>query len=242
MALHERKRIIPGSRRLRILALLPSHPKPEPSTSRLCEVAAEITSMTGTGIMLMSGRMARGSLCSSDRVSSKIEDLQFTLGEGPCVEAYNEAWPVTEPDLADPDLARWPAFTPLALEARARAVFGFPMETGRVRLGALNLSRDQPGPLTPEQHADSLVMADVAARAVVAMQASAPDGALPAELESLASLQAVVHQASGMVSAQLGVSVNESLVRLRVFAFSHDSSLYDVAKEVVGRRLRFDEL
>jgi hypothetical protein len=230
-----------GDRLLRILALLPAFPDAEPRSARLCEVAAEVASMSGAGIMLMAGEVNQGSLCSSNKVSASIEDFQYTLGEGPCVDAYNLDQPVHEPDLADPDTARWIAFSPLALKAGARAVFGFPIKTGTVRLGALNLYRDAPGDLSADQLADSLVMADVAARAVVAMQATATPGKLPAQLEGIASLRAVVHQATGMVSAQLEVGVAEALVRIRAFAFSAGRSVEEVAQEIVARQLRFDE-
>ena len=96
-----------------------------------------------------------------------------------------------------------------------RAVFGFPLHVGAVRLGALNLYRDRPGPLTDEQHADALVMADVAAQAVLVLQANAPPGQLAAELEAGADFQYVVHQAAGMVAVQLDVSVAQALIRLQ---------------------------
>ena len=105
--------------------------------------------MSGAGIMLMTGDVARGSLCSSNPVSALIEDLQFTLGEGPCIDAYHEERPVLEPDLADPDHARWMAFSPPAVDAGVRAVFGFPVQIGVIRLGALNLYSDRPGGAHP---------------------------------------------------------------------------------------------
>ena len=174
-------------------------------------------------------------------VSQLIESLQFELGEGPCVDAYNEDRPVLEPDLATPVRPRWLAFTPTAVEAGVRAIFGFPLHVGAVRLGALNLYCDASGPLTDDQHADALVMADVAARAVLAMQASAPAGRLAVELEAGSDFQYVVHQASGMVAAQLDVSVGHALTRLRAYAFGHDRPLAEIAHEVVSRRLRFDD-
>jgi hypothetical protein len=195
--------------------------------------------MTGAGIMLMSGERSRGSVCSSNEVSAMIEDLQYTLGEGPCVDAYQQDYPVLEPDMVDPTAARWFAFTPAAVAAGVKAVFGFPMRVGTVRLGALNLYRDQPGPLSDDQHADALVMAGVAARTVLSMQARAPRGALAGELEAGSDFRFVVHQASGMVSAQLEVSVGEAMVRLRAYAFANDRRLTDISEEVVARRLRF---
>ena len=230
---------MPGERLMRILTLLAS--PPEADSARLCAVAAEVTAMSGAGIMLMTADVPRGSLCSTNKLSALIEDLQFTFGEGPCIDAYHQDRPVLEPDLADPDRNRWMAFSPPAVSAGVRAVFGFPVQVGVVRLGALNLYRDRPGGLSEDQHADSLVMADVAARAVLAMQAEATDGTVSLELAAGADFRSVVHQASGMVSVQLGVSVGEALVRMRAYAFRRNRLVDDVAIEVVARRLRFDD-
>jgi len=209
-------------------------------TRRLCDVCAEITTMSGAGIMLMSGDIPQGSVCTSNAVSELIEQLQYTLGEGPCVDACNEDRAVLEPDLADPDTPRWPAFSGPAVAAGVRAVFGFPLQVGVVRLGALNVYRDRSGPLTDDQHADALVMADIAAETVLMLQADARPGRLGAELEAGGDFHLVVHQASGMVAAQLGVSVGQALIRLRAHAFGSDRPLKDVAEDVVARRLRFD--
>lgn len=227
-----------GARLLRILARLEAGAGPAPGPARLCEGCAEIMAMTGAGIMLMSGDVPRGSICSSNAVSALIEDLQYTLGEGPCVDAYEHDQPVLEPDLAAAGVSRWVAFTPGAVEAGARAVFGFPLRVGAARIGALNLYRDHPGPLDDDQHANALVLAGVAARAVLGMQAEAPPGMLGAELEAGSDFRFVVHQASGMLSAQLEVSVGEALVRLRAYAFAHGRPLGAVAEDVVARRLR----
>jgi hypothetical protein len=195
--------------------------------------------MSGAGIMLISDDLPRGSVCSTDEVARAIEELQYTLGEGPGLDAYRTERPVVEPDLTGARTSRWPAFAPLALRAGARAVFGFPLLIGAVRLGALNLYRDRAGPLSDDQHADALVMADVAARAVLAMQANAPPGELAEELEAGIKLQFVVHQASGMVAVQLDVRIDEALIRLRARAFAEARPLRDVAGDVVARRLRF---
>jgi hypothetical protein len=190
--------------------------------------------------MLMSGEVPRGSICTTNAVSALIEQLQYTLGEGPCVDAYHHDRPVFEPDLAKPRALRWIAFRGPALEAGARAVFGFPLQVGGIRLGALNLYRDRPGELEDEQHADAIVLASLAAHAVLVMQANAPPGKLGAELEAGADFQLVVHQAAGMVAVQLDVSVTQALIRLRAHAFANDRQLAEIADDVVARTLRFD--
>jgi len=226
-------------RRLRLLARLASE-SPDLQTKELCDACAEVIGMSGAGIMLISGDTPRGSVGTTNEVSVLIEQLQYTLGEGPCVDAYHQGTPVLEPDLAEPGTIRWLAFTGPAVEAGVRAVFSFPLHVGAVRLGTLNLYRDQPGPLTEEQHHDALIMASVTAQAILVMQASAPPGKLAAELEAGGNFQFVVHQAAGMVSTHLDVSVGEALIRLRAYAFGNGRPLGEVANDVVARTLRFD--
>jgi len=208
------------------------------SSGRICAACPKIVGVKGAGVMLMSGDIPRGSLCTTDEVSHLIEELQYTLGEGPCVDAYRLNAVVTEPDLADPVMPRWPAFSPSAVEAGVRAVFGFPMRVGSVRLGALNLYRDMPGPLTGEQHADALVVAEVAGRWVLEAQAGAPADMVAEELEIGADFHFVVHNAAGIVSVQQNVSVTEALIRMRAYAFSADRLLADVARDVIAHTLR----
>ena len=227
-----------GDRLHRILAELSAGGGDAWSSARLCGVCPGIVGVNGAGVMLMSGDIPRGSLCTSNEVSQLIEELQFTLGEGPCVDAYQQDRVVAEPDLADPVTPRWFGFTPPALAAGVQAVFGFPLRVGAVRLGALNLYRDWPGPLSGDQHADALVVADVAARWVLEAQAGAPVDAVAEALETGADFHFVVHNAAGMVSVQQGTSVTEALIRLRAYAFSNDRLLADVADDVVARRLR----
>lgn len=196
--------------------------------------------MTGAGIMLLSDGTPQGSICTTDAVSALIEELQFTLGEGPCVDAHREHVPIVEPDLAAPATARWTEFARSAVAAGARAVFGFPVSIGETHIGALNLYRDRPGPLTEDQHADAIVAANVVAQSIMEMQRGAPLGVLGFELDLAGDFRVVVHQAAGMIAVQLGVPVDEALVRLRSHAFGTGRPVSQVAADVTQRRLRFD--
>lgn len=207
----------------------------------LCRVAVEVTGLTGAGIMLMSDELSHGTLCASDAISALIEQVQYTLGEGPCIDAHRYARPVLEPELSDRGQARWLGFTSPVVEAGAHAVFAFPLRVGAIRIGVLDLYRDRPGLLTDDQHADSLVMANIATEMILLLQADAPAATVAAELEAGADFHPIVHQASGMVAAQLGVGVGQALVRLRARAFATGRSVHSVARDVVSRRLRFDD-
>src|SRR2546429_3477850 len=185
-----------GDRLHRILAELSAGGTDVWSSARLCRGCVKTVGVDGAGVMLMSGDIPRGSLCSTNEVSHLIEELQYTLGEGPCVDAYQQDKVVTEPDLADPAAPRWVAFPPPVLDAGVRAVFGFPSRAGAVRLGGPNLYRDWSGPLTDDQHADALVLAEVAARWVLEAQAGAAPDTVAQELEIGADFHFVVHNAA----------------------------------------------
>jgi GAF domain-containing protein len=227
---------VPGEELGRILNELADTQGDKTSAGRLCGATLEALHVAGAGVMLMSGDTPHGSLCTTNSVSSLIEELQYTLGEGPCVDAHTSGTVVTETDLAHPEIPRWPAFTPRVLEVGVRAVFGFPLRGGEVRLGALNLYQDRPGPLSADQHADALTMADVISHWVIDVQSSAAPGDLADALEN-SDLHFIVHNAAGMVSVQLGISVSDALIRLRAHAFREDRPVRDVAEDVVAHRL-----
>jgi GAF domain-containing protein len=200
---------------------------------------AEVPSATGAGIILSAGGEIRTSLGKSDAVEGVIEEAQFTFGEGPCVDAARRSAPVHEPDLAGPGLMRWPIFAPRAVEAGVAAVFALPLQVGATHLGAMNFYRDRPGPLSHQQITDVLAIADLVAHTLIALQADATPGELAPALADV-PFRAQVHQATGMISAQLDIGVAEALVRLRSFAYTQDRSVDEVAGQVVARALRFD--
>ncbi|MDX6556323.1 MAG: hypothetical protein QOD86_2518, partial [Miltoncostaeaceae bacterium] len=203
----------------------------------LCALAAAAVGVAGAGVMV-EGADQRAPLCSSGSLAARILDLCLTLGEGPGRDAHQGGAPVAEPDLAAPRRARWPSFAPPALGAGAAALFSFPLRVGAVRLGALTLHGERPGPLSDDQHADALVMAWVVVSGILAQQAEAPPGALARELAALSDSRAEVHQACGMISAQLEIGIAAAAVRLRAHAYAEDRPLAEVAREVVARRLR----
>jgi hypothetical protein len=167
-------------------------------------------------------------------------DLEITVGEGPCVDASRSSGAIEEVELVSTSSSRWLAYSPGAEAAGARAVFGYPLCIGAICLGALSLYRDRPGPLTDVQASDAYLMASVAARAVLAMQAGAPQDMIADELVREATFDFAVHQAAGMVSIQGAMSVGDALVALRAHAFTNDFTSSALALRIVARDLCFD--
>jgi hypothetical protein len=227
-----------ADRRARVLALLGAY---GPGVESLCAACvAHLPGISGAGLAIMTNLPASDTRYVSDETSTRIEDLQFTLGEGPCVDAFNAGRPVIVPDLAGREcLLRWPAFTVAAVAAGARALFAFPLQMGAIRIGVLDLYRDRVGGLDKEELADALVFADI-----VTLLLLAEDHTEGADWRAYADhdQRAVVHQATGMVMAQLGGTIEAAFDRLRAYAYAGDRQLHVIADDVVNRRLRFDQL
>ena len=223
-----------------VLTLLAQRERAHPQSGSLCAVAAEFTNVSGAGIALVSSGPQFTSLCTSNSVARELMDLEITVGEGPCLDACLSEFAIDEADLVASNDRHWMAYAPSATVAGAHAVFGFPVRIGAIRLGALSLYRDRPGALSPSQASDAYLMASVIGRAVLAMQAGAPNDTLASELEREATFDFSVHQAAGMVAVQGSMTVGNALVALRAHAYATDTALSDLALRVVVRETSFD--
>ena len=208
---------------------------------RICELCVDVLDITGAGISIVTSAGNRGAVCSTDDTSACIEELQLTLGEGPCIDAVHSGTPVLIDDLGSSDdlaVERWPAFIKGADEAGVRAVFAFPIRIGAVSIGALDLYRDRPGELRTTDLSAALMAADAASMSLINLDAAEID-LVPAELETNSPFQRQVHQATGMIQVQLGVTTEEAFLALRARAFASSRPLADVASDVVARTVRF---
>jgi GAF domain-containing protein len=208
---------------------------------RIAALCVELASVTGAGMSVMTAGGHSGTVYASDEVAARIEELQFTLGEGPCIDAFSGGEAVFVADLLDPVegvAGRWPGFMEAAAKAGVRAVFGFPLRIGVIKVGVMDLYRDKPGPLTPGQLSAALLGADAAARSMLDLDASTSTAFADVESDRSAH-RFEVHQATGMVKVQLGSSMADALITLRAYAFAQERSINEVAMDVIARRLRF---
>ncbi len=212
------------------------------SVADVCAVCVTTLGMSGAAVTA-SGKSGPGHvMCVTDEVSEQIEELQLTFGEGPRVDVSVDGGPVLVSDLGAGEVAsRWPVFGPAARLAGAAAVFALPLQIGVIRVGVLCLYRRQPGPLSTDQLGDALVLADTATVLMIDRenQAAGDGGTGPGgQPWQLALHRAEIDQATGMLTEQLGVGIEEAFVRLRAYAYAQDRRLADVARDVVARTLR----
>jgi hypothetical protein len=205
----------------------------------LCRAAMARLAVDGASVTALGGPAVSEPLTATDECSARLEELLLTTGEGPGAEDFMFGSPMLIPDLVLLE-QRWPGFAPAAVAAGARALFAFPLQAGAIRAGVLSLYRAGPGPLTPQQLADALIFADIALQLLLDSYAGISGSADYRPLDGLSDSRAEVYQATGMISAQLGVSLEEAFVRLRAHAFAAGAPLDDVAGDVVSRTLRFE--
>jgi hypothetical protein len=215
------------------------------AADNLCHACVRLFGVDGASISLMYDGTTRGTFGSSGQMSRKLDELQFTYGEGPCLDAVRYGIPVLVPDLDDPSEERWPAFSRAVLDAGMRAVFALPIVVARDHVGALDLFRGDGGPLSVECLAGGLMAAELAALPLLDLMHADVDWDGTAQgddgWDQLVSLERVeVYQATGMIVAALGVGPAEALVRLRAHAFALNLTASEVAWAVVERRIQLD--
>jgi ANTAR domain/GAF domain len=215
---------------------------------RICHACVEGLEVDGAAISLMTASDLRETLYASDATVDLLEDLQFSLGEGPCMDAASSGRPVLVPDLNDPaQTRRWPIYAAAVVDqARVGAVFALPLQWGTISLGVLDLYRRAPGSLSAPQVRDAISAADAAALMLLGVRTDPdpdpdPDAEGDAVWDRSWSKRAEICQATGMVVAQLGISPTDAFARLRAHAFSQGVQLGDVAHDVVARRLQFTQ-
>lgn len=232
-----------GQLRAELAAVLTSGERGPAAADRLCVASLSLLGVDAAAISLIDEGQSRGTFGASDAAARVLDALQFTCGEGPCLEATRTMAPVLIPDLQSADEQRWPAFRDAAERAGVRAVFAVPVRVGRIGLGALDLFRSVSGDLSFTQIRDAVLIAEAGAQVLLDLADDGRDGgarAAPldqwAQVASLARID--VYQATGMIMAQLETSPVDALVRLRAYAFANELSAGEVAQLIISRRLR----
>lgn len=231
--------------RARFDAALSGAASPLAAADRLCRACVDLLDVDGASISVVDHGATRGTFGSSGPLSRTLDELQFTFGEGPCLDAVLHGRPVLAPDLDHRAEQRWPALTGALLEHGVRAVFALPVAVSITRLGALDLYRTRPGALEGVLLSAGLWAARLAVRPLLDLMSSVDGqvvGLNPAygamAEDELTSLERVeVYQATGILMAALDVGPAEALVRLRGHAVASDRTVSDVAWAVLHKRL-----
>lgn len=209
------------------------------SLGTVCDACVIHAGMTGGWVTRAMTYPEAELVYRTDDLAGHLDELHMTLGEGPAIDALDRGHAVAATDLASVHCrTHWPVFSPAATELGVRSVLCAPMRQGPVLVGVLGLYGRTGTERADEPDSDIQLYADIAFALVLngpATTETAPD---PLD-DGRSMARAVVHQATGMVSAQLDVDMERALARLRAHAFVTGRTLAETAREVVARRLRF---
>jgi hypothetical protein len=196
----------------------------------------EIVRVTGASVSTM-GFLPAETIAASDRRAARLDEAQFDLGEGPCWDAVASGLPTYEPDLRRTP-PRWPALVDALSSEAIGAVYAFPMSVGALRMGALDLYHSDPHELEVIDRRRAGTIAEALGRHVLRRALSQMGDEEP-PVETSPFSRRLVHQATGYVVGQLGVSVDEAALLIQGQAFATGRSMREVAVSILGGSQRF---
>lgn len=203
--------------------------------ARLCDACTEILGATA-GMLTISSATERLATRSSDHTFTQVEDLQVVLGEGPTQLAFAEGRTVVV-HLGESDTdgtADFPVFASMAAAVDGpMTVYAVPMRAAGDVVGVLTLYLRGAAALTCSLE-EAQFLADAAGEALLGDPETTDIGAQPSWPR-----RARLHQATGVVIAQLGIAPADALAVLRAHAFGRASTLESVVNDVLDRRLTF---
>jgi hypothetical protein len=221
------------------LAALAEYPDGALGPRELCVSCVKVLPVDRAALMIGGSSTTWEPLSATDDIAARIEAQQVVAGEGPAVDAAERGGPVLIDDLSV-QFDRWPGFTTALGRDAYGAMFAFPLQIGAIAVGVLDLYRNEPVPIEPDELTAMLAVADIVTMVLMSRPQPDVDTNTIDAWWTPSPASSEIHQATGMVVAQLSVAPRIAYLRLRAYAFSNDRPLTAVAREVIERRLRFD--
>lgn len=236
-----------SSRWVQLQALIDAQPWPRVAGNsrtshlhRLCKVLLRVVPAHAAGLTVAVGNgMPSVVLVGVGPRAEELEELQLTLGEGPCIDAQRFSRPVLRVDLAGAGSRLWPAYAPAAGILGVGAVSAFPLQVGATHLGVLDLYQVNAGELSPAALTDCLLLADMARNVLLEDLDRDDVTGIDPQWEDVLPIPELF-QAQGMVMVQLGTQPIDALARIRAHAYANEQRIGDIARDVIDGRLKLD--
>jgi GAF domain-containing protein len=199
------------------------------------DVLADVTSTvmelipgTDTAGVLMIGKGGTfNSLAGVTELPQKLDELQMTFNEGPCVQAALDQAIVRTDDFRTEE--RWPKYSPAVVELGVLSGLSFKLYTTNRTAGALNLFAFKPNAFDGEDETIGTVLAAHAAAAILASREGE-------ELQSALSTRDRIGQAKGIIMERYNVDDIRAFEMLRRLSQDSNTRLVDIAARVIDTR------
>src|SRR5919112_108949 len=199
---------------------------------RIVHATHKLFAVDGAGLMLVDPDQLLRNMAVSDQRVGDLEELQIEHGQGPCVDAFEAKTLIDTEDLAAE--ARWPTFSPAAVERGLRAVLASPIPYNQQAIGVVVVFSAKVYPWSPEGELALVSFTDLAALTIANTLQSEERGELASQLQRALDARVVIEQAKGALVAQEGVSEREAFERLRRQARSERRRVVEVAAEIMS--------
>lgn len=204
---------------------------------RLIGFCVELLPADAAGIVLGDARRELRVVAASSEAAELMELLQLQSDEGPCLDCFQTAAPVSIADLSSAT-QRWPRFVAAVTErGQFRAVHALPLRLRGQAIGALNLFDREPGRLPHADLALGQALADVATIGIMQERAIRRAEVVSEQLQSALNSRVTIEQTKGVLSQHFGESMEDAFDRLRRYARGHNEKLAEVAGRIVRREL-----
>ncbi|WP_285114237.1 GAF and ANTAR domain-containing protein [Leifsonia sp. fls2-241-R2A-40a] len=219
-------------------------PRAQDSAGQRAEFSAlfvRLLPVSGSAVSTVGDLLGSETISASDAQAARLDELQFDLGEGPCWDALRYRRPILEPDLQTRPRRWWPMFSPAVSQEDVGALFAFPMLVGSLKIGAVDIYSREPMSLTDRQTEQAVELTQRVARSVLQSALLPLDEEEQRDTVAPKYSRRLVHQATGMVLAQLGVTAEDAHLVIRAHAFSTNRTMMAVSRDILEGRLDFSE-
>jgi GAF domain-containing protein len=213
---------------------------------QVAHAAAEL--VPGVDMVSVTLRSPDGSFhtpVETDPVATRLDELQYATGEGPCIDAASASGPghVRCEDLVDEPA--WPTFGPVAAEHGVRSVLAIallPEASPYHYSGALNLYSHQPHGLDRDAYDVALLLAAYASLAIADTAAVSRGELTATQLRRAIESRDVIGQAKGILMQRRGIDAEEAFDLLRRFSQELNVKLAEVAALLAGHHTELDHI
>jgi GAF domain-containing protein len=202
----------------------------------LTATCVELLDVDTAGLLLADEDGRLHTVASSHEGTRLLELFQLQADEGPCVDCFRTAAPVTCLDL-DQAGGRWPTFTPRARAEGVHSVHAVPLRVREHIIGGLNLFRCRPERVPDADLAIAQSFATIATVGILQTRERRSSDLLNEQLQNALNSRVIIEQAKGYLAERHQEGLTEAFARLRNHARGHNQRLTTVAREVVGGTL-----
>lgn len=196
--------------------------------SDVTAAALELIPGTDTAGILLIGKGGKfDSVAGTDDLPYRLDELQMTFNEGPCVEAALDEVIVRTEDFRTEE--RWPKYSPAVVEIGVMSGLSIKLYTAERTAGALNLFAFKPHAFDATDETTGVVLAAHAAAAILASRQGE-------QLESALSTRDRIGQAKGIIMERFGVDDVQAFEMLRRLSQDGNTRLVEIAQRVIDTR------